>query len=94
MSSYPHFGHHNRDCSWLLRRETLTHSHDSYSPGGSWISISLDVFEMGSNNHAKIEIYNLETMELVFEIDQDLETYQQLNFNHDIRNVFAIAAIE
>ena len=65
----------------------MTNSYDS--SGGSWITISLDVFEMASNNYAKIEIYNLEKMELVFQIDQDLETSRQLNFYHDIRNAYA-----
>ena len=90
ISLYPEFGHHNRDCSWILRLEKM--SHDSNSDGG-WISISLDEFKRASNNHAKIEIYNLKTMELVFEIDQDLLTYKQLNFYHDIRNAFNIFSV-
>ena len=65
----------------------MTNSYDS--SGGSWITISLDVFEMASNNYAKIEIYNLETMKLVFQIDKDLDTSRQLNFYHDIRNAYA-----
>lgn len=60
------------------------------SNGDAWISISLDVFKRAPNNHAKIVIYNLETMESVFEIDQDLLTYEQLNFHHDIRHAFSI----
>ena len=44
---------------------------------------------MASNNYAKIEIYNLETMELVFQVDKDLETSRQINFYHDIRNAYA-----
>ena len=90
-SLYPQFSHHNRDCSWILRRAQST-NYDSSDR--SWISISLDVFEMASNNYAKIEIYNLETMELVFQIDQDLETSRQLNFYHDIRNAYAFLKYE
>ena len=78
-----------------MRRAVVTNSYDpsesyeTYSLNESWITISLDVFEMASNNHAKIEIYNLETHELIFQIDQDLATSKQLNFYHDIRNAYA-----
>ena len=44
---------------------------------------------MASNNYAKIEIYNLETLELVFQIEKDLETSRPINFYHDIRNAFS-----
>ena len=73
-------------------RRAQSNNHDSSDR--SWISISLDAFEMASNNYAKIEIYNLETMELVFQIDQDLETSRQLNFYHDIRNAYAFLKCE